>query len=483
MILAIDVGTTTIKAGLFSEEGRLLRKSFFENEIDCNGVHCECNPVQWIFGLRTALSSLDNLEEVEAIAVSGNGPTIVPVFSDPYLAGEELQVDTGNARLWLDRRADEEADIVSETLGAYVDPSFFLPKALNIARKYQQVYENTKHFLFSNDFIDYILTGRAKIAFPSEGLKRWYWNNSLLESLRLDIGKFPEFMRPGECVGSIQRAAAHYFGLPHGAPVFTGGPDFLASILGTGATTPGRVCNRSGTSEGINLCSRRHEPDERLMCYEHPVEPYYNVSGIISTSGKAIEWAKGLFGLHGQCFTELYANVAESPPGAGNLIFLPYLAGERAPIWDPDAHGVFNGLSLDTSQNDMLRAVVEGVCFSIRDVIRVMEELGHEVDDLRITGGPAQSDFLNQLKADITGKSVVIPTVKEAELVGDAVIAMTGAGKYGSFAEAAEEIVVAEKRYYPEKDKKELYDELFTVFRNTYNSLADEFKTMSRIKE
>ena len=438
----------------------------------------EAEPAYIIKNLRELTTSLSFLSNCTAITVTANGPTLIPVQSLPYLDKEELRVSTQTARLWLDRRAVKESKDVSAVVGDYVDPSFFVPKALYFKNTQEREYERSTHLLFLNDFIDYVLTGVAKTVFPTKGLERWYWNSSMLTQLGLDTEKFPSFKSPGDFVGRVTAEASSYFSIPEGIAVYAGAPDFYVSILGTGAIRPGSVCNRSGTSEGINVCPTLPESDSRLMSYHHPVADFYNISGIISTSGKAIGWIRELFGLKNSSFDDFYDMVSVSSPGAEGLVFLPYLAGERAPIWDAEACGVFNGLKLNTTKEDIVRSVCEGVCFAIRDVIEVMEALGHKVSELRVTGGPAESKVLNQLKADITGLQVIVPEVLEAELVGCAILAMKGMGVYANFAEAAEKVVHIKESYIPDNTNFKRYDRLFGVYKRTYNQLKHEFKNL-----
>ena len=239
---------------------------------------------------------------------------------------------------------------------------------------------------------------------------------------------------------------------------------------------PQIVCERSGNSEVINLCTHAPLADDRLMTYRHPVKPYYNVSGIISTSGKAIGWVKELLGLESLPFDALYGMMEEASPGSAGLIFLPYLSGERAPIWDPHARGVFSGLSLSTGRAEVLRSVAEGVCLAMYDVMEVMEELGGKVSALRITGGPSESDFLNRLKADVTGRPVSVPLIGDAELVGSMVIGRTSLGDYSSFAEAARHLVHMGKHYEPDTSRRALYDDLLEQYRNTYRNLKENWR-------
>ena len=144
---------------------------------------------------------------------------------------------------------------------------------------------------------------------------------------------------------------------------------------------------------------------------------------------------------------------------------MPYLAGERAPIWNPAARGILRGLSLSTGRPEFARSVLEGICFAIRDVIEVMEESGAVIDELRVAGAAAASGVLNQIKADISGKPVCVPRQKEAELLGLAIIGACALGKYASFAEATAAFVAIERIWQPDRNNAALYEELFAQYR------------------
>ncbi len=464
MILTIDLGTTTLKAALFSEDGVLC--STKHAKLDAPSHNNEIDPMLWSKALSSVCNALGELSSVQAVVISGNGPTLVPVLGKPESKEGLLFAKTGMARTWLDRRPVSEAATISEKLGTFVDSGFFLPKALYLFHNERKTYEESLWLLSSHEYLDYLLTGVPKAIIHSDDSQQWYWNDDLVSSLGMDKEKFPPFCNPGDFIGPITSLASKALSLPALIPVFAGAPDFYVSILGTGTVELGQVCNRSGTSEGINLCARKPLADPRLMTYHHPVMPYYNVSGIISTSGKAIEWVKNLVGSRDLSFGSLYTTMASAEPGSGGVVFLPYLSGERAPIWDPDARAVFSGLNLATGSRELLRSVAEGTCFAMRDVITVMEELGSEVGQLRITGGPSESDFMNQLKADITGREVLIPAMQDAELMGCLIIALTSLGTFSSYKEAANAVVQTKHLFSPDYKLQNLYDELFATYRS-----------------
>jgi xylulokinase len=469
LILAVDIGTSTFKAALVSREGVCRSQTAIPTPLD--GV--EADGGVWLAAFETAMSQLGGLGDLEALVISGNGPTLVPVTGETDFAGGRLSLPAGKALLWLDRRAEAESARVSGLTGAYVDPGFCVPKALWIKNHDPVLYEATRHFLFAPEYLAFALTGEARTVFPSQGFERWYWTGEILEGLGLDRAKFPPFAAPGDCIGTVRAPAASRFGFPRGLKIFAGGPDFFVSILGSGVRAAGQVCGRSGSSEGINLCTGERIMDPRLMSYGHPIKPLWNLSGIISTSGRALAWARELLGLGALPYETFYELAAESPPGARGLIFLPYLAGERAPIWDPHARGVFQGLSLATGRAELARAVSEGVCLAIRDVITVMEECKAPVGEIRVTGGPAGSPFLNQLKADITRRPVLLPAWPNAELLGLAIIGATALGTYASFAEASGALVSIDRVFMPRKETR--YDDQFGMYRELYRTLKPRF--------
>ncbi|GHU77696.1 xylulokinase [Spirochaetia bacterium] len=474
MLLVIDIGTSTFKAALVNYDGTWDKTAAIPMTMGkSDGLRHEADPGQWLRAFGDALSQLGSLARVEALVISGNGPTLAPVTGEPGLAKGELVLPADTARLWLDRRATEEARAVSAVAGAYVDPSFFLPKALAVKNQEPALYGRTRLFLSTAEYLAYALTGEARSVFPSAGFERWYWDDAVLDALGLDKEKFPPFIFPGECIGTVSVAVAARFGFSSSVRVIAGGPDFFVSILGTGTVSPGQACDRSGTSEGINVCTQERISDPRLMSYGHPVKPFWNLSGIISTSGKAISWGREILGVADKPHAAFYKLAATAPAGSGGVVFLPYLAGERAPIWDSKIRGVFSGLNLSTGQEALARSIAEGVCFAIRDVITVMEEVGAPVKELRVTGGPAESEFLNQLKADVSGRPVLLAR-RDAELLGLAVLGAVAQGKYGSAGEAAGALVRIERVFTPDRGKKQGYDTIFEVYRGLYRALKSE---------
>jgi xylulokinase len=276
-------------------------------------------------------------------------------------------------------------------------------------------------------------------------------------------------------MGKLRKDAAETLHLQQGIPVVAGGPDYLMSLLGTGVIAPGMTCDRAGTSEGINYCSETPARDSRLLCLPHIIGEYHNISGVISTTGKALEWLGSVFN-YGNDYKGLFEDVEKSEPGAKGLIFLPYLAGERSPIWDPNARGVFSGLSIRHKRADLARAVAESIGFAIRDVLEVMAENGYQCGEMRVAGSQSKISVLNQIKSNVTDRRILVPKVADSELVGAACIGFAAVGEFGSFEEASSTCVRIEREFEPDPGQRSRYTEMFSLYRELYSRLKVFFE-------
>lgn len=483
MIFVIDIGTTRVKAALFDESGSCLSLGATELSVEGQNSFREIDARLWLGALTKLARNIiggagrENAraaEDLQAIVVCGNGPTILPVDA----RGEPL----APAITWLDRRAKRESEEASAALRYPLDAAFNLPKILWLRRHEPALYERAARFISCPEFVIGRLTGEWTTCLPNQGYTRIVWDMAAIGALGLDAEKFPRFASIGEIVGEVREEAAAAFGLPARVPVVMGGPDFFASLLGTATVAPGRTCDKGGTSEGINLCSAK-DPGEvgALLVMPHLVEPFFNISGVISTSGAAVSWFKEAF-LPSKKYEDYYAMAATAAPGASGLVFLPYLEGERSPHWDPDARGTFLGFGLHHDLAAMGRAVLEGTVFAMREVLDVMESAGARVEDMRATGLPSLSPVWNQIKADITGKRVMVSSFSEPELAGCFAIGSWALGEAPSLAEASERVFVPARVFEPNPATAGLYDDLFSIYLESYRKLAPLFPAVAGIQ-
>ncbi|MCL2758851.1 MAG: FGGY-family carbohydrate kinase [Treponema sp.] len=431
MLFTIDIGTSSFKSAVWSHEGK--RVSFYSVplSIDINdGSRQESKPQQWLGAFEESCKKHKNLKSVEAIVISGNGPSLVPVTGEPSPAGK-LTVPAENARLWLDKRAVKYQKEVSHIMGGFVDAKFFLPKIMYIKNEEPDIYNQTKYFLGCPEYLAYVLTGKAKTVFPCEGFDRWFWDSTVLEKLKLDFKKFPSFIKPGDFFGTLISAIAEQFGFTKNIPVISGGPDFYAAILGSGVTEPGQACNRTGTSDGINLCTKNFVNADELMSYRHPINEFWNLSGIIDSTGKSIE--KGINQLGLSSYNDFFELAESGKAGLKNSNFA--------------------------------NSILEEIGFKIKDVLLKMENAGEKAVQLRVTGGLSGNSFLNQLKADITGINILTGEYKEAELQGLAIIGSCTLGKYASYSEASGVFVSNKVIFKPNNRNTALYNQLYNEYK------------------
>lgn len=466
-VIAIDIGTSSIKAGLFSREGGLYSSlsvpspsasaaSMSSGQCDAEGWVAACELLlQRISGF--AFESLKG-DPISCLCVCGNGPSLVAVGPDGKPARPAL--------LWIDRRAEEEARELSAILGVEIDPAFYLPKALWMLRDETRDPREIRYFMPCPEFVAFRFCGRAHAVLPSPLFENFIWSKPLLSKLRLPEDKFPPLVGPGEIVGSVTREASQRTGLPSGCAIASGLPDFMAAQLGSGVLEAGLALDRTGSSEALNLCTAKPFPDKRLLSLPHAVSGLWNVSGGVSTSGSAVAWLESLLRSResepaGRAFDK---EIEAAGPGSGGLLFLPYLHGERAPLWNPSILGAMVGLDLSHGRGHVARALLESVCYALREVIEMQEEAGLDCTAIHASGGTLSNSFWLRLKADILKRPVVVPGIPEAELAGAAALALSASACFGSPSEAARSIFSVRRTVDPDPAPSSVYDECYHRF-------------------
>jgi xylulokinase len=491
--LLFDIGSSSLKAAIITEEGRLLglaRRALSQGRAGAEpgrgrdagalgreaGVH-EADAAGWIEAAYSAgaealtaarRASGEARLEIRAISVSGNGPTLLAVDA----SGEPL----GPALAWMDRRALAEAEEVSALAGRVIDPSFYLPKALRLWREADPAGRSRLRWFFScPEYLLFALCGTAITYLPHPGYEPYIWNAGMIEALGLPLDRFPPFAAPAARTGLLLPGAAGRLGLAPGIPLVAGFPDFLAAIVGSACVGIGSACDRSGTSEAINICAERPYPTRALLSLPHPVEGLWNVSGGVSTAGAALEWlAKALVSTNGRARESdgagLLAEATLAPPGARGLVFLPYLAGERAPLWDSSRRAAFTGLSMDHGRPEMARAVCESLAYGLKLASDLAQAEGLPFDLLRVSGQAAGDDFLCGLKADILAVPVEAPEIADCELLGDAAACALSLGDASSLAESATSLMRVRRRFEP--GASGAYAKAFESYKAALEALA-----------
>ncbi len=441
--LTVDVGTSSLKAGVIDVEGNLLNWTRVPFSTNRRGP-LETQPTEmWLDALKKALSGFSERPNIRVIAISGNGPTIVP------LDAKGLPLD--EASLWLNRR---DSRISGES-------SFFLPKIAWIAEHRPEIYGKSQWFLGCPEYLGSCLTGEHAAFTPSDEFSPFIWNDRGISAYGIDAKKLPPLLKTGEILGEVTSEGSKWSGLPAGIPVVATGADFLMSMLGTGVTRPGRTCDRAGTSEGINCCSDKIIRNERIRCLPHAVEGLYNNAGILSATGIIFEWFRRFSGQEDRDYQSMLNEVSRVHRRGDLPHFYPSL--HRGAVWE-FSKGVFTNLEAHHGAAEMGRAVVNSIGFGVRDLIETLEGQGCRVENLRISGGQGRGSIWNRMKADITGKTVEVPHIIDAELTGGAAVGFKALGLWERIEDAAEDLVRIDDIYHPDQGRHEAYSEEYREY-------------------
>ncbi|MFL5725194.1 MAG: FGGY-family carbohydrate kinase [Chloroflexota bacterium] len=464
-ILGIDLGTTEVKAGLVTLDGRLLglARRPYPTETDAAAGRAEQDPDAWwralVASVRTLTSSAT--AEVVAIAVDGHGPTLVAVDA----AGRP----TRPAIIWQDSRSTAEAAELAAVTGLSGWSLAGLPAALWVERNEREVAAATCWYLATWEFLALRLTGRPATSlvegqpFPPAGT---------LDGAGVPSAKIAPRVRAGDVIAELNFAAGEDLGLEAGTPVVAGIVDAWASFHGAGMTAKGDAIDVGGAAGGFGVYWDQPLQVAGSFSTIAPLPGLFSVGGAMAATGRAIDWFRTQV-VAGVDSTEvLLEEAAATPPGADGVLFLPYLAGERSPIWDPSARGAFVGLTLGHGRAHLTRAILEASALAIRHVAEPILAAGVSVEEMRVGGGPARSETWNQIKADVTGFPVAVPAVLETAVVGAAVLGAAGVGAYPDITAAIRAMTSVERLLEPRADLRDLYDAAFDAYVRLHPAIA-----------
>lgn len=433
-LLAFDIGTSSVKAGLFDRgsAGPIWqhREPLPSEEHELASWESE----RWVTAVQACIDQLPQEHSIAAVALSGNGPTVIPVGREGSPIAE--------AMLWLDRRE----------LRVGGQKSFFLPKIAWVQENEPQLYDRTWQFMTCPEYIGYLMTGEPHTTSGSDEFSPYVWDDPGVRAYGIDPEKLPPVLLPGARIGSLCRRGEELFKLRSGIPVFAGGPDFLMSLLGTAAVEVGRTCDRAGTSEGINHCAGFTTDNPTVRCLPHVVPGLYNVAGVLSSTGRIFEWFRRISRQRSVGYERMLSEIV-----ATGFDHEPYFfpSVHEGAAWE-FSKGMFVGLRSDHATAEMGRGVVFSIGYAVRQSIESLTQVGCDVTELRACGGQARNPVWNQMKADITGIPVTRPEVIDAELLGCACCALAGLGDFSAPWDAAESVVRFADRYEPDIDRSRI---------------------------
>jgi xylulokinase len=462
-IVAIDLGTTEAKGGLVTGDGRTLAtaRSGYRIDIDPASGRGEQDPEDWWAALATVTRRLAaaGSGEVAAICCVGQGPTMAPVDARGRA--------TGPAITWMDRRPSDEALALTEATGVSGWKLGILPPALWFEHHRAAAAARTAWYLNSWEWAVMRLTGRAVMT---------HWRGqelvdpALAAASGLSVDRLAPVVETGALVGMLGDRAAADLGLRAGVPVVAGTVDSFASFLGAGLTRAGEGVDTGGTSGGLAVYCDAPAEIAGGGVAEAPLAGLWVVGGAMTATGKSLEWFGDVVGVaESESLIDQAASIA---PGSDGLIFLPYLAGERSPIWDPLARGAFVGLTLSHGRPHLARAILEASALALRHVASSITAAGVRIEEVRVSGGTARSDTWNQIKADVLGVPVVVPEVRETAVLGAGIIAAQGIGRHSSTLDAIQSMVRIDHRLESNPSNRAVYDSLFAAYVDLWPAIA-----------
>jgi len=491
--LVLNMGLKSIRSIIFDEKGNKLSFASLPIETKLKGNSVTQSPLEWWNkAIQVIKLSLEDevRERVQFITVTSSSSCLIPVTE----SGDSLC----DAIMVSDKRATVESDFIEEQIefrevfkntGLPSDPYLMLPKILWLKNNESKVYNSASYFLSPNDFFVYKLTGfcctdelnAQKYHYDIESKS---YPSPLLKKLEIPIEKLPKVYTPGVIVGQLINKMSEEFGFKQDVKIVLSTYDAICAFIGSGPKGTREACDVSGTVTSLRIFSdnKVHDNKGRILNTPFTNSKMHIVGGSNNLGGGLIEWVKQCYYINEKYPYEIMEMEAkQSTEGAKGLIFLPYLMGERAPLWDTDARGVYFGIERFHTRKDMTRAVFESAGYTIRSMIDVMNEHNITVESIRVSGGLSRIQLISQIKADITGKNVVVVDEFETTALGAAIIAWIGIGVYSSVFDASEECIKERMIILPNKQNHELYNEMYGLFKESYSSLKKLFKRRTQI--
>ncbi|MGB9433482.1 MAG: xylulokinase [Candidatus Acidiferrum sp.] len=489
--LGIDVGTGGTRAVLIDFHGRVIGSATAEHAPMSSPRigWAEQSPEDWWRAACQAIheclaKSSTSSQEVSAIGLTGQMHGLVLLD-----AGDQV---VRPAIIWCDQRTGEECQEITNQVGAgklielTANPAltgFTLPKIWWVQRHEPQLWGRVRSLMLPKDYIRFRLTGARAIDVADASGTLMFdvvhrrWSQPMLEISRIDEAMLPQVFESQEVSGRVHEEGARLSGLRSGIPVVAGAGDQAAGAVGMGIVKPGAVSATIGTSGVVFAATSAPvlEPKGRIHTFCHAIPGRWHVMGVTQGAGLSLRWFRDQFGAGNDDgrdpYDRLTEEAAKAPPGADGLFWTPYLMGERTPHLDPNARGSLVGITAQHTSAHVIRAILEGVAFSLRDSITLFREIGVPIESIRLGGGGARSSLWQQIQADIYGMPVELIEADEGAAYGTALLAGVGAGRWPSVEAACEATVRVAKRVQPNPKAAAQMNLQYAEYRKLYPAL------------
>jgi len=489
LVFSIDLGTMGVKCSLVDFEAKVHMVAYREYPILSSVPgQAEQQPSRWWDGIVSACAEMEEkspgmLSRVAAIGICGQMHTHV------YL--DQSDVPMGNALTWMDQRSEGvirewkqagvEKELFEETWNAPTT-TYTAPQIIWTRANRPEVYAKTRSVLLAKDFVKFLLTGN-KVTDPSDAsgtalydVRNKRWSSRAFELAGIDPKWFPPVQPSAQVMGSLTAQAAKQLGMAQGTPVVNGGSDHAVAEIGSGMLVSGTVSCILGTAGVVAGCVQEPVKDrkKRVMCWAYPLEGYWDMLGVTQTAASSLTWFRNTFDPKAdeKVFEDYSQQAATVEPGSEGLVFLPYLMGERTPHWNPQARGVFFGMQMKHTRAHFVRAIMEGVAFSLKECLDVMVEGGLEFDSLCLMGGGSKSETWSRILADTLQRTVKTLQNADPGSTGNLVLSLLALGELHDPTEASKWIGF-DKSQAPHPERFAPYEKNFQTYKSIYRQTRE----------
>ncbi len=502
-LLGIDVGTGGTRAVLLGDDGRVLNSAVSEHApmLSPQIGWAEQEPADWWRATRIAVKAClerakTSAKEIACVGLTGQMHGLVLLDGD----GKVLRPSI----IWCDQRTDEQCKAITDRVGAArliewtANPAltnFTLPKVWWVRRHEPDIWSRVRTILLPKDFVRYEMTGERAIDVAEASGTLMFdvvnrkWSAPMLEISGISESYLPRVLESQQISGRVSKSGAEATGLLEGTPVVAGAGDQAAGAVGMGIVRPGAVSATIGTSGVVFAATSKPvlDPKGRIHTFCHAIPNRWHVMGVTQAAGLSLRWFRDQFGAGIKPGAEpgvdpydrLLAEAAETPAGADGLLWAPYLMGERTPHLDPHARGALVGITAQHTRGHVVRAILEGVAFSLRDTLSIFSELKIPVESIRLGGGGARGPLWRQIQADVYGMTVELIEAEEGAAYGAALLAGVGCGIWTSVDQACDSAVKVAGPVTPDPRHSARMERHYGAYRKLYPALKPIFSDLS----
>ncbi|PYZ96484.1 xylulokinase [Alteribacter lacisalsi] len=481
-VIGADLGTSSVKLMLVDQNGTVVHEVSRPYPLyQTSGGYSEQDPDDWVKETIAGLSELvtgfsGSPQDIEGMSFSGQMHGLVLL--------DEKHEPLRPAILWNDTRTTAECREIDEKAGKErlleitKNPAlegFTLPKILWVKKHEPEIFSRAVTFLLPKDYVRLKLTEKLHMEYSDAAgtllldISQKAWSEELCRVFELPEGFCPPLVEPGDETGRITSRATEETGLPASLKVFAGGADNACGAIGAGILEDGKTLVSIGTSGVVLSYEKDHNKDfdGSVHYFNHGAPGAWYTMGVTLAAGHSLSWFKNVFA-KGEDFGSLLENVDQVPPGANGLLFTPYINGERTPHADAQIRGSFIGMDASHRREDFVRAILEGITYSLNESAAIFRENGKTIDTIVSIGGGAKNDVWLQMQADIFGAKIVKLASEQGPGMGAAMLAAVGCGWYETLSACADTFVEVDKEYLPDPLNQEVYDEHFRLYQDVY---------------